>query len=104
MRYSLSDVAQLLRFGQRLKLLQRLILDLPDPLARHVEGAPDFVERARVLAAQAVAQLEDAALAVAQVLERLSQRFLREDLGGALVRRLGALVGDELPELRLLFV
>ena len=65
---------------------------------------PHLVERARVLAAQSVAQLEHAALAVGQVLERLAERFLREDLGGAVVGRLGALVGDELAELRLLLV
>src|SRR5439155_17876516 len=64
----------------------------------------DLVERARMLAAEPVTQLEHAALAVAQVLERLAQRFLGEDLGGALVRRLGALVGDELAELGLLLV
>src|SRR5689334_13375097 len=100
----LSHVAELLRLGQRLKLLERLVLDLPDPLARHVERAADLVERARMLAAEAVAQLEDAALAVAQVLQRLAQSLLGEDLGRALVRRLGALVGDELAELRLLLV
>jgi hypothetical protein len=65
---------------------------------------PDLVERARVLAAEAVAQLEHAALAVGEVLQRLAQRLLREDLRGALVRRLGPLVGDELAELGLLLV
>src|ERR687886_2776718 len=100
----LRDVAQLLRLGQRLQLLQRLVLDLPDALARHVERAAHLVERPRMLAAEAVPELEDAALAVGEVLQRLAQRLLREDLGGALVRRLGALVGDELAELRLLLV
>src|SRR3954465_9571407 len=100
----LSDVAELLRFRERLQLLERLVLDLADALARDVERPPDLVERARVLAAQAVPQLEDAALAVAEVLQRLAQRLLGEDLGGALVRRLRALVGDELAELRLLLV
>src|SRR5258708_3282411 len=99
-----GDVAQLLRLGEALKLLQRLVLDLADPLARDVERPPDLVERARVLAAEAVAQLEHAPLPVGEVLERLAQRLLREDLGGALVRRLGALVGDELAELGLLLV
>src|SRR3954447_15009376 len=100
----LGDVAQLLRLGQRLQLLERLVLDLADALARDVERAPDLVERARVLAAEAVAELEDAALAVGEVLQRLAQRLFCEDLRGALVRRLGALVGDELAELRLLLV
>src|SRR6201999_3944682 len=89
---------------EALELLQRLVLDLADALARDVERPPDLVERARVLAAEAVAQLEDAALAVGEVLQRLAQRLLGQDLGGALVRRLGALVGDELAELRLLLV
>src|SRR5215217_6319091 len=101
---SLSDVAELLRLGQRLKLLQRLVLDLADALARDVEGAAHLVERAGVLAAEAVAELEHAALAVREVLERLAQRLLGEDLRGALVRRLCALVGDELAELGLLLV
>src|SRR5437588_7566556 len=85
-------VAKLLRLGERLELLERLVLDLADPLARDVERAADLVERPRVLAAEPVAQLEDPALAVGEVLERLAQRLLGEDLGGAVVRRLGTLV------------
>src|SRR3954452_1891604 len=99
-----GDVAELLGFGEALQLLQRLVLDLADPLARDVERAAHLVERARVFPAEPVAQLQHAALAVRQVLERLAQRLLGEDLGGAVVGRLGALVGDELAELRLLLV
>src|SRR3954454_16090745 len=101
---TLRDVAELLGLRERLQLLQRLVLDLADALARDVERPPDLVERARVLAAEAVAQLEHAALSVGEVLQRLAQRLLGEDLGRALVRRLGALVGDELAELRLFLV
>src|SRR6185295_12441040 len=100
----LRDVAELLGLRERLQLLQRLVLDLADALARDVERPPDLVERARVLAAEAVAQLEHAALAVGEVLQRLAQGLLGEDLRGALVGRLGPLVGDELAELGLLLV
>src|SRR3954464_6286580 len=99
-----SDVAELLSLRERLQLLQRLVLDLADALARHVERPPDLVERARVLPTEAVAQLEHPALAVGEVLQRLAQRFLGQDLGRALVRGLRTLVGDELAELRLLLV
>src|SRR5918995_7471671 len=100
----LRDFAQLLGLSQRLKLLQRLVLDLADPLAGDVEGPSHLVERARVLAAEPVAQLEHAPLAVREVLERLAQRLLGEDIGGALIRGLRLLVGDELAELGLLLV
>src|SRR6478672_3025031 len=100
----LGDVAKLDRFGQGAELLQALVLDLPDPLARDVERPADLVERPGMLAAEPVAELEHAPLPVAQVLERLAQSLLGEDLGGALVRRLGPLVGDELAELGLLLV
>src|ERR1700759_2038009 len=100
----LSDVAELLSFRQRLQLLQRLILDLPDPLARDVERAADLIECPRMLTAETVAKLEHATLAVRQILKRLAQRLLGEDLGGPLVWRLGPLVGDELAEIGLLLV
>src|SRR5690242_18544942 len=99
-----GDVPELLSLGQALQLLQRLVLDLADALARDVERPADLVERARVLAAEAVAQLQHAALAVGEVLQRLAEGLLGEDLRRALVRGLRALVGDELAELGLLLV
>src|SRR5436189_1770106 len=44
------DVLERLRFCERAELLQALVLDLADPLARNVERPPHLVERARVLA------------------------------------------------------
>jgi len=61
-------VAQLLGFGEVLELLERVVFDLADALARDVERAPDLLEGARMLAAKAVAQLEHAPFAVAEVL------------------------------------
>src|SRR5271154_107651 len=99
-----GDVAELLCLRERLQLLERLVLDLSNPLAGDVERAADLVERARVLSAKPVAQLEHAAFAVGEVLEGLPQRLLGEDLGCALVGGLSALVGEELAELGLLLV
>src|SRR6266550_5538319 len=78
-------VAEFLGLRQGLQLLQRLVLDLTDALAGDVERAPDLIERARVLAAEPVAQLEHAPFAVGEVLQRLPERLLGEDLRGALV-------------------
>jgi hypothetical protein len=49
-----GDVANALSVGERAQLLQALVLDLPDPLARDVERATDLVERARLLAVEPV--------------------------------------------------
>src|SRR4051812_29982127 len=57
-----------------------------------------------MLATEPVTELEHATLAVGEVLEGLLQRLLGEQLGGALEGGLGALIGDELTELRLLLV
>src|SRR5438132_11658205 len=88
-----GDVAQLLRRGEALQLLQRLVLDLADALARYVECAAHLIERTWVLAAEPVPQLEHAPFAVGEVLERLAERLLGEDLRGPLVGRLSPLVG-----------
>src|SRR5215208_470679 len=101
---ALGDFAKLLSFGEGLELLQRLVLDLADPLARDVEGPADLVKGPRVLATQPIAQLEHAALPVRKVLERLAQRLLGQKVGGTVERRFRLLVGDELAELRLLLV
>src|SRR5918995_3417073 len=100
----LRNFAELLRLGEALQLLQRLVLDLADALAGDVERPPHLIQRTGMLAAEPVAELEHAALAVGEVLEGLLQRLLGEQLGGPLEGGLGALIGDELAELRLLLV
>src|SRR5207237_9725924 len=57
-------VAELLGLGEGLELLQRLVLDLPDALARDVEVSPDLVQPAGALSAQPVAELQPRPLAV----------------------------------------
>src|SRR6266542_4429360 len=57
------DVFELLAVRQSAQLLETLVLDLPDPLARDVERSPHLVERARMLPVEPVPQLEHLALA-----------------------------------------
>src|SRR5439155_10026045 len=66
----LSHVAQLLALREGAQLLQRLVLDLPDPLARDAERAADLVEGPRLLAVQAVAHLQHATLALGEHRQR----------------------------------
>src|SRR5436190_20596610 len=101
---ALGDFAEFLRVGERAQLLQALILDLADPLARDVERAADLVERARMLAVEAIAQLEDPPLARSEAPQDGPERLLaKRDVGG-LLRKRQRLVGQEVPELGLLLV
>src|SRR5438552_8702516 len=100
----LRHFSKLLRVRERPQLLQALVLDLPDPLAGHVERPPHLVERPRVLAVEAVAELEDGALARREAAEDRTQRLLTQRYFRGLVRERLALVGEEVAELRLLLV
>src|SRR3954454_23446118 len=62
----LARVAEALGLGKRLELLQRVVLDLPDPLARDFDRAAAPLERARAPAGEAEAHLDDLALALRQ--------------------------------------
>src|SRR3954465_2083894 len=55
----LGDVFERVRVRERPELLQALVLDLANPLARDVERAPHLVECPRMLAVEPVAELED---------------------------------------------
>src|SRR5918912_2365041 len=72
--------------------LERLRLDLADALARHAERAADLLERLRVgIAVEPIAELEDVALALGEVLEGAVQHLLLQAhvhlLLGRLLRR-----------------
>ena len=86
----LAGVPQLLRLGQRLELLERVVLDLADALARDVEGAADLLERARAASGEAEAHLDHLALALGQSVERAADVLLAQVLGGDVERGLGA--------------
>src|SRR3954447_17787675 len=97
----LPRVAQPLRLGQRLQLLQGVVLDLADPLARDVERAADLLQRPRPLAGQPEAHLDDLALALRQSSKSAAHVVAPQVLGGQLERRLGRMVLDEVAQLGL---
>src|SRR5262245_38795766 len=99
-----GDFSELLAVGQRAQLLQALVLDLPDPLPRDVERATHLVERPRLLAVEPVAHLEDLLLPRRERAQDLLQRVASQSLLGRLLRQRRRLVGQEVPELRLLVV
>src|SRR5207248_2682239 len=100
----LRHFAKPLGVGQRPKLAKRLVLDLADALARHVERAADLVERQRRLTVEAVAQLDDRALALGELREDALERVAtHRGLGRFVGQRLG-FVPEEVPELGVLVV
>src|SRR5262249_61949386 len=66
----LYAVAERLRLGQRLELLQRVVLDLTDALARDAERLADLLECARLPAGEAEPQLDHLTLPLGQRGER----------------------------------
>src|SRR5919197_819020 len=99
-----GDVADALSVGERAELLQALVLDLPDALARDVECAADRVERPRLLAVEAVAKLEHPPLALGERAEDRPERLALERRLSELVRKRCGLVGEEVAELGLVVV
>src|SRR5918995_471000 len=61
-RRTLDAVLERLRLRQALELLQRVVLDLADPLARDAEGAADLLECARRRSGKPEPQLDHLAL------------------------------------------
>ncbi len=103
-RVPLGDVADALGIGERAELLQPLVLDLPDALARDVECASHLVERSRLATVEPVPQLEHHALPLREVVQDRAERLTLQRRLGELVRERGRLVGEEVAELGLVVV
>src|SRR5206468_5287385 len=81
-----------------LKLADRLGLDLADALAGDLENPSYLFKSVCVSVAQAVAKLDNLALAVSQGLEHLLDLVLEHLLGGGADGRFGAVILDEVAE------
>src|SRR5579883_2402847 len=86
------------RADRVLELPHGLGLDLADALARHLEDPADLLERVGVAVADAVAELDDLALAEGERLEDLLELVLEHLVGRGVDGALGGLVLDEVAE------
>src|SRR5262249_5933104 len=93
-----QEALQLPRPDRVLQLPDRLGLDLPDALARHLEDAAHLFEGVGVSGADAVAQLDDLALAERQRLQNRLDLLLPHRVRRRRDRALRRLVLDEVPE------
>src|SRR3954471_6014905 len=78
---TLEEALELSAPDRVLQLADRLGLDLADPLAGDLEDPADLLEGVGVAVAQAVAELDDLALAVGQGLQHLVDLLLEHLLG-----------------------
>src|SRR5438477_10202708 len=99
----LQVVLELPRPARVPQLAERLRLDLPDALAGDVELAPDLFEGASATVLETEPQLEDATLAAGEALEHALDLLLQEFVRRGVGRCEGLVVGDEVPEVRVLF-
>src|SRR6476660_3909800 len=91
-REALHAVSEALRLRQRLELLERVVLDLADALARDAEGLADLLERARLRTVEAVAKLDDPPLALGKSRQRDLDVLAPKREGGSVEGRLRGLV------------
>src|ERR671917_1436694 len=80
--------------------VEGLHLDLPDALARDVELAADLLEGAGPVVLHPEAQLDDLALPLGKLVQRLAQVGLQQRLGDRVRRGDGAGVLEKVAELR----
>src|SRR5205085_6457719 len=100
----LDAVLEALGLGEALELLQRVVLDLADPLAGDAEGAADLLERARLLTLEPEPKLDHLPLARRERGERVVDVAAPQRERRRVERRLRLLVLDEVPELGLLLL
>src|SRR6476661_6857766 len=97
-------VSQTLGLREQLQLLERVVLDLADPLTSDAEGATHLLERARRLARESVAKLDHAPLTFGKRVERALDVLAAEVHRGRVKGRRRVLVAHEVAEGRLVFL
>src|SRR5688500_8803021 len=81
-----------------LELADRLGLDLPHPLPRHLKDPPHFLQGVRVTVPQSVPQPDDLTLSVGERLQQVIDLLAAPPLRGRDQRALAAAVLDDLAE------
>src|SRR5262245_31060573 len=82
------------------ELAQHTRLDLADALAGDTKLAPDFLQRTVATSVQAVAQLNDLALTLGQLIEHDLDLLAQDALSGTFERRRAAPVFDKVGQHR----
>src|SRR6266542_5479859 len=98
-----SSLGDGLHFAKRCEPLERVALDLPNPLARETEAEPHVLERLGFDAAESVAEHEHLAVAIRQRRQRLRERQSAERDVGLLLGQ-WVVAGDEVAEDRVLLL
>src|SRR4051812_9259804 len=100
----LEVILELPRPGRVAQLAQRLRLDLPDPLAGHVELLADLLRGPGPPVLESEPELEHASLAAGQRVEHRLDLLLEELVRRGLGRRKGTAILDEVTEVGVLFL
>src|SRR6266511_4528753 len=98
-----SSLGDGLHFAKGCEPLERVALDLPNPLARETEAEPHVLERLGFDAAESVAEHEHLAVAIRQRRQRLRKRLSAERDVGLLLGQ-WVVAGDEVAEERVLLL
>src|ERR1035441_3173460 len=88
--------------GRVAQFAQGLGLDLADAFAGDLVLLADLLQRARIAVIQAIAELQDSALALRQAIEHFAQAALKQVKAGDLAWVLGGPVFDQVAEMRLI--